>query len=77
MPTFAVRTVHRSGWDPRRPMREQDAWDDQAAFMNGLAADGFVILGGPLGLGGQDNASHRRSSSPPVTFMSVVARASP
>jgi uncharacterized protein YciI len=58
MPTFAVRTVHRSGWDPQRPMREQDAWEDHAAFMNGLAADGFVVLGGPLGPGGQHNGGH-------------------
>jgi uncharacterized protein YciI len=58
MPTFAVRTVHRSGWDPQRPLREQDAWDDHAAFMNGLAADGFVVLGGPLGPGGQDSGGH-------------------
>jgi uncharacterized protein YciI len=39
-------------------MREQDAWADHAAFMNGLAADGFVVLGGPLGPGGQDNGGH-------------------
>jgi uncharacterized protein YciI len=58
MPTFAVRTVHRSGWDPQRPLREQDAWDEHAAFMNGLADDGFVVLGGPLGPGGRENGGH-------------------
>ena len=30
-------------------MREQDAWDEHAAFMDGLVEDGFVLLGGPLG----------------------------
>jgi hypothetical protein len=32
-------------------MREQDAWDAHAAFMDGLVAEGFVVLGGPLGTG--------------------------
>jgi uncharacterized protein YciI len=58
MPTFAVRTVHGSGWDPRRLLREQDAWDEHAAFMDGLADDGFVVLGGPLGPGGRENGGH-------------------
>jgi uncharacterized protein YciI len=29
-------------------MREQDGWDEHARFMDGLVADGFVVLGGPL-----------------------------
>jgi uncharacterized protein YciI len=32
-------------------MREQALWNEHAAFMNALAADGFVVLGGPLGAG--------------------------
>jgi hypothetical protein len=32
-------------------MREQDAWDAHASFMDALAEDGFVALGGPLGDG--------------------------
>jgi hypothetical protein len=32
-------------------MREQDGWDEHAAFMNALVDDGFVVLGGPLGGG--------------------------
>lgn len=52
MPTFAVRTVHDKGWDDQRPMRQQDAWAEHASFMNALEDDGFVILGGPLGAGG-------------------------
>jgi hypothetical protein len=42
--------VKRTGpdWDPSRPLREQDGWDEHAAFMDGLVDDGFIILGGPL-----------------------------
>jgi hypothetical protein len=30
-------------------MREQDLWDEHAAFMERLVADGFVVMGGLLG----------------------------
>jgi hypothetical protein len=30
-------------------MREQEQWDEHAAFMNRHAEDGFVVPGGPLG----------------------------
>lgn len=49
MPCFAVTNLHGPAWDPTRALREQDAWDEHAAFMDGLADDGFVLLGGPLG----------------------------
>ena len=29
-------------------MREQDGWDEHAAFMDGLVDDGVIVLGGPL-----------------------------
>lgn len=32
-------------------MREQKQWNDHAKFMDYLAEDGFVVLGGPLGEG--------------------------
>jgi uncharacterized protein YciI len=38
-------------WDAGRGMREQDGWEDHAAFMDGLAAERFVLLGGPIGDG--------------------------
>ena len=34
-------------------MRAQALWDQHAAFMNALAAEGFVVLGGPVG-GGEE-----------------------
>jgi uncharacterized protein YciI len=51
MSNFAVRLVHGPGWDAARPIRSQDAWDDHAAFMDGLVDDGFIVLGGPIGDG--------------------------
>ena len=32
-------------------MRAQALWAEHAAFMEALAAEGFVVLGGPLGRG--------------------------
>jgi uncharacterized protein YciI len=32
-------------------MRRQKRWEDHARFMNELAAEGFVVLGGPWGEG--------------------------
>jgi uncharacterized protein YciI len=53
MANFAVRLVHGPRWDSSRQIREQEAWDGHAAFMDGLVDDGFVILGGPVGDGEQ------------------------
>ena len=36
-------------WDSGHSMREQDGWEAHAAFMDALAAEGFIVLGGPLG----------------------------
>jgi uncharacterized protein YciI len=51
MATFAVTTVHGPGWDDTRPIRQQQAWDEHAAFFDGLVGEGFIIIGGPLGNG--------------------------
>ena len=48
---YAVTETSGPGWDPSLRRREQDQWDEHAAFMDGLVADGFVVLGGPLGNG--------------------------
>jgi uncharacterized protein YciI len=53
MANFAVRLVHGPWWDSSRQIREQEAWDRHAAFMDGLVDDGFVVLGGPVGDGEQ------------------------
>jgi hypothetical protein len=51
MAVFAVTHVYGPNWDLTRPRREQDAWDEHAAFMDALVEDGFVLLGGPIGDG--------------------------
>lgn len=52
MPTYlAVRRMRGPAWERALPMRSQDGWAEHAVFMNALAAEGFVVLGGPLGSG--------------------------
>lgn len=43
--------LHRSGpdWDGTKALEEQSGWPAHAAFMDGLVASGFLVLGGPLG----------------------------
>ncbi len=53
MTYFAVFREPAAAWDPSCPMREQARWDAHAAFMDALTAEGFVVLGGPLGDGKQ------------------------
>jgi uncharacterized protein YciI len=48
---FVVSRERGPAWDDARPMREQDGWDDHAAFMDALADEGFIHLGGALGEG--------------------------
>jgi uncharacterized protein YciI len=48
---FLVKRTHGSSWDPNRLRRDQEGWGDHAAFMDELAAKGFVVLGGPVGEG--------------------------
>ena len=49
MTWFAVIRERGPSWDASRGMREQERWDEHAAFMEALADDGFIVLGGPLG----------------------------
>ncbi len=48
MTYFAVIREAGPRWDPEKPMREQPTWGEHAAFMEGLADEGFVVFGGPL-----------------------------
>ena len=45
---FAVLNTRGCHWDDSKPMEEQGDWRAHADFMNGLLAEGFVMLGGPL-----------------------------
>ena len=54
MPSYlAVRRARGPAWNPALPLRGQARWTEHAAFMNALAAEGFVVLGGPLGDGAE------------------------
>jgi uncharacterized protein YciI len=53
---FLVDRAKGPAWDHSRPRREQPGWDEHAAFMDALAEEGFVVLGGPVGEGDGDNA---------------------
>ena len=46
---YAVRNIRGPAWDDSRPLREQVLWAEHAAFIDALTAEGFVVLGGPLG----------------------------
>jgi uncharacterized protein YciI len=46
---FLVTELPGPAWDPSRPRRAQDGWDEHAVFVDGLAEEGTVVLGGPLG----------------------------
>jgi len=51
VPYFALTEACGRAWDPSRERREQDGWDEHAAFMDALVDEGFVVLGGPIGNG--------------------------
>jgi hypothetical protein len=45
---FVVIRTRGPAWQESQPLESQADWAPHASFMNGLANDGFVILGGPL-----------------------------
>lgn len=48
MSLFAVTREAGPGWTTGKGAFEQPAVNDHAAFMNDLAAEGFVLFAGPL-----------------------------
>lgn len=46
---FAVLRTRGAKWDETRAMEAQNDWPAHASFMNALAAERFVRVGGPLG----------------------------
>ncbi|MGH2987728.1 MAG: YciI family protein [Solirubrobacterales bacterium] len=53
---FLVERAKGPAWDHSRGRRAQAGWDEHAAFMDALAEEGFVVLGGPIGEGDGENA---------------------
>ena len=45
---FVVCRRRGPQWDPSQPLEGQSGWQAHADFMDGLVADGFLVLGGPL-----------------------------
>ena len=45
---FAVIRTRGAAWDSAQSLEGQRGWQGHAAFMNALAKDGLVVLGGPL-----------------------------
>ncbi|HYU54916.1 MAG TPA: hypothetical protein VEL71_01730 [Candidatus Dormibacteraeota bacterium] len=48
LPYFVVINEQGPAWDEKRSMRDQKGWTEHAVFMDALADEHFVILGGPL-----------------------------
>jgi hypothetical protein len=48
---FVVIRTKGKAWDAAKPMRSQVQWPEHASFMDDLATNRFVILGGPLDAG--------------------------
>jgi uncharacterized protein YciI len=78
---FVVLRTHDEAWNPRLAMREQVAWDEHARFMNQLASDGFIVLGGPVGDGAKTlliveaesaDAIHERLAGDPWSTMKLL-----
>jgi uncharacterized protein YciI len=53
---FLARRAKGAAWDHTRLRREQDGWEEHAAFMDRLVAEGVVVLGGPVGEGDGEDA---------------------
>jgi hypothetical protein len=45
---FAVIRTRGGAWIASHPLEGQEDWKGHAGFMNALAKEGFVVLGGPL-----------------------------
>ena len=52
---YLVEQGKGPGWDHDRLRREQRDWDGHAAFMDALADEGRIVLGGPIGDGDGEN----------------------
>jgi uncharacterized protein YciI len=53
---YLVTQAKGPTWDHARRRREQPGWAEHAALMDALAAEGVVVLGGPVGEGDGDDA---------------------
>jgi uncharacterized protein YciI len=45
---FAVIRTRGNDWDQSLRLEQQPDWGGHALFMDGLASEGFIVMGGPL-----------------------------
>ncbi len=45
---YVVMRSKGQAWEVGKPLSAQQLWSDHATFMNRLAEQGFIILGGPF-----------------------------
>jgi uncharacterized protein YciI len=89
-PTTYLAVFRRRGpaWNHALPMRAQGLWAEHAAFMNALAAERVIVLGGPIGDGEEtllifdasgEDAVRARLAADPWTTASLleIARIQP
>jgi uncharacterized protein YciI len=48
MARWVVRVERGGPWDWSKDMREQDGWDDHAAYMDAIFEQGWLLLAGPV-----------------------------
>ncbi len=51
MTYYLVLREPGAAWNSELDMRKQERWQEHATFMDALADDGFIVLGGPIGDG--------------------------
>jgi hypothetical protein len=61
---FALTLVHGPSWDESLGIREQHGWIEHAAFMDRLVVDGFILFGGPVGDGHEEQIRRRVAEDP-------------
>ena len=78
---YAVWREPGTAWRPALDMEEQSGWEEHAAFMNALAAEGFAIMAGPLEHGDEillvveaenEGAVRKRLAGDPWTTMQIL-----
>jgi uncharacterized protein YciI len=48
MARWVVRVRRGGPWDWSKDMRQQNGWDDHAAYMDAIFDEGWLLLAGPL-----------------------------
>ena len=66
-------TLARTGpeWDPSVSLEEQSGWAEHAAFMDGLVAEGVIVLGGALD---EVRVAHAIEADSPDAVRAALAR---